>query len=145
MTEAESAWFGRFRRWRQHREARFRRSRPPGERLRPGRVGPFVRRLRRLGRVWRLYLLRTEIRFAPTEAQRLFLLTVAIGALCGFAAVGFHLTIDLLEARLIGPAAHAPGRSWMLWTVLTPVLGGLACGALLEYVVPMRAAAGSRR
>ncbi|HEY2407480.1 MAG TPA: chloride channel protein, partial [Polyangiaceae bacterium] len=25
---------------------------------------------------------------------------------------------------------------WMLWTILVPTLGGLACGALLQYVVP---------
>ena len=94
------------------------------------------RRLRRLWRLWRLYLLRFEIRLAPTEAQRLFLLTIAIGALSGLAAVAFHLSIGYAESQLIEPAMHAPGRSWMFWTIATPVLGALVCGALLEYVVP---------
>ena len=51
---------------------------------------------RRALRLWRLYLLRLEIRLAPTEPQRLFLLTVAIGGLCGLAAVAFHFSIDFL-------------------------------------------------
>ncbi len=97
---------------------------------------PLSRRLRRLSRLWRLYLLRVEIRLAPTEAQRLFLLTIAIGALCGLAAVAFHLSISFCESRLIEPALRAPGRTWMAWTLITPTFGGLLCGALLEYVVP---------
>jgi len=72
----------------------------------------------------------------PTEAQRLFLLTIAIGGVCGLAAVAFHLTISLLENRLIEPAMRAPGRAWIFWTILTPAVGGLICGALLQYVVP---------
>ena len=98
--------------------------------------GGAVRRLRRLARLWRLYLLRAELRLAPTEAQRLFLLTVAIGLLCGLAAVAFHLSIGFFEKRLIEPAMHAPGRFWIPWTILTPALGGCVCGALLHYVFP---------
>ena len=30
----------------------------------------------------------------------------------------------------------APGRTWVGWTLLTPTLGALACGVLLQYVVP---------
>jgi CIC family chloride channel protein len=52
------------------------------------------------------------------------------------AAVAFHLGIAFLENKLIESALRAPGRSWIAWTILTPVLGGLACGALLEFVVP---------
>ena len=87
-------------------------------------------------RLWRLYLLKLEIRLAPTEAQRLFLLTIAIGAVCGLAAVAFHLSIDFFEAHLIEPALRSPGNSWIPWTIATPLAGGLVCGALLEYVVP---------
>src|SRR6266542_403081 len=83
------------------------------------RFGRRGRRLRSIIRLWRLYLLELEIRLAPTEAQRLFILTVGIGALCGLAAVGFHLSIDFFEARLIEPALHQPGKTWMLWTVVT--------------------------
>ncbi len=94
------------------------------------------RTLRRLARLWRLYLLRLEVRLAPSEAQRLFLLTIAIGGLCGLVAVAFHLSIARAERLLIDSAMSAPGRSWMFWTVATPVLGGLLCGALLQYVIP---------
>jgi CIC family chloride channel protein len=95
-----------------------------------------LRSLGRLRRLWRLYLLRFAIRLAPTEAQRLFLLTVAIGALCGLAAVAFHLAIARLEGLLIEPALRAGGSSWIAWTLATPALGGLACGILLHFVVP---------
>jgi CIC family chloride channel protein len=95
-----------------------------------------ARRLRQVFRLRRLYLLRAELRFAPTEAQRLFALTVGIGVVCGLVAVAFHLSISLCEHQLIERAQTAPGYSWMLWTVLVPVLGGLVCGALLVYVVP---------
>jgi CIC family chloride channel protein len=100
------------------------------------RYQALARRLRIVLRLRRLYLLRLELRFVPSEAQRLFALTVAIGVLCGLAAVAFHLTIRFFEGLLIEPALSAPGRSWLGWTLAVPVLGGLLCGALLQYVVP---------
>lgn len=105
---------------------------PPQERPRSSRK--LVRRLRALFRLRTLYLLRAELRFAPTEPQRLLALTGAVGVACGFAAVAFHLTIRMLESRLIDPAMNAAGWSWMLWTIATPTLGALACGVLLQYV-----------
>jgi len=126
---------GRGRRW-YLRLARDASGQDDRERLLPRFFARLGKRLRGVGRLWRLYLLKLEIRLAPTEAQRLFLLTVGIGALCGLAAVAFHLSIDFFEARLIEPALHATGRAWILWTVLTPLLGGVACGVLLEYVFP---------
>lgn len=95
-----------------------------------------ARRLRVLLRLRRLYLLRAELRFAPTEAQRLFFLTIAIGLGCGLAAVAFHLTLQVLERYLIDAATHAPGRSWIGWTIATPALGAAACGVVLQYLVP---------
>jgi CIC family chloride channel protein len=87
-------------------------------------------------RLWRLYLLRLELRLAPSETQRLFLLTIGIGVACGLAAVFFHLSIEAVEARLIGRAAAGGGRSYLGWLLVTPILGGLVCGALLQYVFP---------
>jgi CIC family chloride channel protein len=101
-----------------------------------GRVGRAYRRVRSIARMWRLYWLRVELRFVPTEPQRLFALTMIIGVTCGLAAVAFHLSIRVLELNLIGRAMEAPGRSWMLWTIVSPAIGGLVCGALLQYVVP---------
>jgi len=83
-----------------------------------------------------LYLLRAEIRFAPTEAQRLFFLTIVIGVVCGLTAVAFHVGITLASHALIDRAMSAPGRTWIGWTLVTPTLGALACGVVLQYVVP---------
>ncbi len=94
------------------------------------------RRLRTILRLWRLYWLRLELRLVPTEAQRLFALTVVIGISCGVAAVAFHVGIDVAERALIDRAMSIPDRWWMFWTILTPTVGGMICGALLEYVVP---------
>jgi len=94
------------------------------------------RRLRRAVRLRGLYFLRAEIRFAPTEAQRLFFLTIVIGVVCGLAAVAFHVSITLASHMLIDQAMRAPGKTWIGWTLVTPTLGAVACGVLLQYVVP---------
>jgi chloride channel protein, CIC family len=99
-------------------------------------VGAARRRIKTALRLWRLYWLRLELRIVPNEAQRLFALTVIIGISCGFAAVAFHVAIDVAEHNLIDRAMGATGNSWMFWTIVTPTVGGMICGALLEYVVP---------
>jgi CIC family chloride channel protein len=81
-------------------------------------------------------LLRLFLRLVPSETHRVFALTLIAGVLCGLAAVFFHLSIIGTEMRLIDRAMSASGRWWILWTVLTPTLGGLLSGALLQYVVP---------
>ncbi|HKR02839.1 MAG TPA: chloride channel protein [Pyrinomonadaceae bacterium] len=96
-------------------------------------------RLRLLRPRWRranLALLRLSMRLLPGERQRVFALTILIGVLCGLAAVAFHLAIRATESHLIGRAMSAPGHSWIWWTILTPMLGGLLSGLLLQYVVP---------
>jgi len=77
----------------------------------------------------------------PTERQRLLAVTILAGALCGLAAVAFHLSIGWAEALMIDRANTASGQSWIFWTILTPALGGLVAGLGLYYFVP--AAAGS--
>lgn len=109
--------------------------RPP---LRPSNrlAARALRRVRTVFRLWRLYWLRLELRFAPTEAQRLFALTIGIGGVCGLAAVAFHLAIETCETNLADRAMDAPGRAWIAWTLLTPTLGGLLCGILLHRWAP---------
>lgn len=88
---------------------------------------------------WRgvnMALLRLFLRVVPSENHRVFAVALIAGALCGLAAVTFHLAIIGTENRLIERAMHTPGRSWVLWTILIPTVGGLICGALLQYVVP---------
>lgn len=87
-------------------------------------------------RAWRASTVRLALRLAPTEAQRLFALTVAIGVVCGLAAVVFHYAIALAETLLFGRAINAPGQLWVYWGIATPALGGLVAGLLLKFVVP---------
>jgi CIC family chloride channel protein len=81
------------------------------------------------------------MRRMPTERQRLLAVTILAGGLCGLAAVAFHLSIAWAEALMIDRANTAAGHSWIFWTILTPVLGGLFAGLGLTYFAP--AAAGS--
>ena len=46
-------------------------------------------------------------------------------AVCGLAAVTFHLSIMGLEAVLIVRANAAPGHSWLWWTIVSPTIGAL--------------------
>src|SRR5574338_59231 len=68
--------------------------------------------------------------------QRVFAFTLIVGALCGGAAVLFHLTIQAVETRIIDRAMAAPYPHWMWLTILTPTAGGLLSGALLYFLVP---------
>jgi CIC family chloride channel protein len=80
--------------------------------------------------------LRAELRIAPTEQQRLFILTLVIGVVCGLAAVAFHFAITAFEHALINRAMKVHGRAWMVWTIVTPTAGGLLAGVALQYLVP---------
>jgi CIC family chloride channel protein len=105
-------------------------------------LGAVLRRLRTFTRLWRLYWLRAEVRLVPTETQRLFALTIIIGASCGLAAVAFHRAIQIAEILLIDRAMAVPNASWIFWTIATPTVGGLLAGALLEFVVPQARGSG---
>lgn len=73
-------------------------------------------------------------RLAPKESQRVFALTLVIGAACGVAAVAFHLSIMWVESLLIDPAMASPGYYWM--GILIPAFGAALSGMLLTYVSP---------
>lgn len=75
-------------------------------------------------------------RLVPSERQRLFGLTIAIGGVCGLAAVAFHVAIDAAAARTIDRAMSLPGHAWIGWTIGVPAAGGLLAGILLHRVVP---------
>jgi len=80
------------------------------------------------------FWLQTKARFSPTERQRLFGLTIAIGGVCGLVAVLFHKSIRWLEGITIEKAFHAPGDSWIGWVLIVPTVGALLCGVMLYYV-----------
>lgn len=109
---------------------------PRGATRPQGSVAALARRLKRVLRLWRLYWVRAELRLVPSEAQRLFALTMLVGLTSGLAAVAFHLGIEWAEHLLINRAMSAENGQWAIWTILTPTLGALLSGALLEYVVP---------
>ena len=75
-------------------------------------------------------------RYRANEAQLLIALTLIVGVACGLAAVAFHLAIRAAESLLIERAMHAPGSRWMVWTVVSPTVGGLLAGAALTWLVP---------
>lgn len=76
------------------------------------------------------------LRLTPTERQRLLALTVFSGALCGLAAVLFHVAIARTQALLIDRAQAAPDFSWTYLTILLPAVGGLLVGLGLHYWAP---------
>jgi CIC family chloride channel protein len=90
---------------------------------------------------WTRFLAWLIRRFA-NEQQRLLAITILAGGLCGLAAVAFHLSIGWLERLLINRANTATGHSWIVWTILTPGLGGLVVGLGLTYWSPASAGSG---
>lgn len=80
--------------------------------------------------------LRGYFRLVPGEQHRILLLTVAIGVVCGFAAVAFHVAIQRSERGLIDRALNAPGWWFVPATIALSTLGSLAVGVFLERVMP---------
>lgn len=70
------------------------------------------------------------------EHQKIFILTLVIGAASGLAAVSFHLLLDFLQDNVIYRAA-AVAHWWRLpLVVLIPAVGGLIAGAGLYFFAP---------
>lgn len=88
--------------------------------------GALIGRLRARGAE---LLLSAKARFSPTERQRLFGLTIAIGGVCGLVAVAFHLSIRWVEGATIDRALALP-----LGELIPAVLAILGFGALLAGI-----------
>jgi CIC family chloride channel protein len=82
----------------------------------------------------RLQVLRAFDRLIPNESQRVFILTLIIGAACGLVAVAFHLGIIWGEEFLIDSAKDSSNSIWLV--ILTPTLGAALSGILLTYFAP---------
>jgi len=96
-----------------------------------------------LRRKWyRIELRATRIidRLGLPENQKLFLITLIVGAVCGLVAVAFHLLIMAMERNIIRHVfvAYERGFNWKFaaLTLMIPTLGGLLVGLLLQYWVP---------
>lgn len=100
------------------------------------KIKAYWRYFRRFRNDLRLDVLRFFLRLVPSESQRVFILTLIVGAVCGVVAVSFHLSILWVEGLLIDRAMDAPAplQTWL--TIFTPAFGGLIGGILLYYVVP---------
>lgn len=81
-------------------------------------------------------LLRLSLWVVPSENQRVFVLALVSGVLCGLAAVMFHLSIIGTESRVINQALHSSGQKRIWLTILIPTIGGLLSGVLLQFAVP---------
>jgi CIC family chloride channel protein len=87
-------------------------------------------------------LLQFSRRWLHSETRVLFTLTVVVGCLSGLAAVGFHLSIDVLNDRLLMPLVSAPLLRRVVLIPLLLVVVGLVVGLLLEKVVPFARGSG---
>jgi chloride channel protein, CIC family len=74
-------------------------------------------------------------RIPITENQKIYLLTMIIGCVCGLAAVCFHLLLDFLQEHIIYRAATIP-RWWIPLLLFIPAIGGLISGAGLYFYAP---------
>jgi len=70
------------------------------------------------------------------DQQKIYVLTLLIGALCGLAAVLFHLLLDYSQEQFIYRAASIPHWWGMPLVVLLPAIGGLIAGAGLHFLAP---------
>ncbi len=98
-----------------------------------GATGLIDRIQKRWDRI-RAELLRTLLRAAPVEQRRLLVLTVFVGVACGLTAVLFHVALRRAADFLSLKAFYSD--SWIAWLLLTPTIGGLVAGILLEWWVP---------
>ncbi|MFO0611873.1 MAG: chloride channel protein [Polyangiaceae bacterium] len=95
-----------------------------------------LERARALGRVLNRWLLVAIDRATPSEQNRLFGLTLVVGAACGLAAVAFHLVIRFAEDLMLSRALALRGPASLVALVLTPALGALVAGVLLHKYAP---------
>jgi CIC family chloride channel protein len=70
------------------------------------------------------------------EHQKIYILTLLIGALCGLAAVLFHLLLDFFQEHIIYAAAGAQHWWFIPLVILIPAAGGLIAGAGLYFYAP---------
>lgn len=86
----------------------------------------------------RALAVRGSMRISPSEPQRVLLLTILLGGVCGLVAVAFHIAIHGAQTLLIDRFDPETVEPWV-WVpamLLVPMIGGGIAGLLLQYVVP---------
>jgi CIC family chloride channel protein len=75
-------------------------------------------------------------RLPLTEAQKIYILTMLIGALGGLAAVLFHVLLDFFQNHIIYRIAGASSWWHIPGVIIVPAIGGLITGAGLYFWAP---------
>ncbi|HKC66524.1 MAG TPA: chloride channel protein [Pyrinomonadaceae bacterium] len=75
-------------------------------------------------------------RIPVKEHQKIYILTLLVGALCGLAAVLFHLLLDFFQQHIIYAAAAIEHWWFAPLVLLIPAVGGLVAGAGLYFYAP---------
>src|SRR5881394_3740452 len=70
------------------------------------------------------------------EHQKIYILTLLIGALCGLAAVLFHFLLDFFQEHIIYAAAAVQHWWFVPLVLLIPAAGGLIAGVGLHFYAP---------
>ena len=78
-------------------------------------------------------ILRAIDRVTPSEQNRVFGLTLVVGAVCGLAAVAFHLMIRFADQQMLSRALNLHGNWQLAALVATPTLGALVAGIALRF------------
>jgi len=68
------------------------------------------------------------------ENQKIVVLTLLIGAVCGLAAVLFHIGLDVAQRQLIYRAVDVSSHWRIFWMLVVPTVGGILAGLLLQSV-----------
>lgn len=72
------------------------------------------------------------------ESQKIFILTLLIGGLCGLAAVVFHLLLDFFQENIIYSVASLSDWWHMPLLIFIPAVGGLISGIGLSFAPEAR-------
>jgi chloride channel protein, CIC family len=70
------------------------------------------------------------------EQQKIYILTLLIGGICGLAAVLFHLLLDVFQDHIIYHTAAIANWWHIPLLIAIPALGGLIAGAGLYFYAP---------
>ncbi len=71
-----------------------------------------------------------------SEPQKVYVLTLLIGGICGLAAVLFHQILEFFQDNIIYRAAEVGGWVRVPLLLLIPAVGGLIAGAGLYFLAP---------
>lgn len=86
----------------------------------------------------RALAVRASMRISPSEPQRVLLLTIVLGGVCGLVAVAFHAAIAGAQALIIDrfDPDHFDRTIWIPAVLLIPAIGGAIAGVALQWLVP---------